>query len=299
MRGNRVRRIASLALSTALVATACGGGGGFETTGFKPRADSGLVASSSPLKPLEVATTADVEYAASRLLDVYAPTGPGRWPVVVVVHGLSQRRGTFAPLAETLAANGAVVFNISTIYSVPPIDAIEDIACAIRFARASASKYGGDPAFISIVGNSSGAAKGSIVAMDGDAYVGDCVVTDGSALPDALVGYEGPFDYATHLYGTFAVPQIRQEDPDMWKAVDPYSHIGGNRDLVVRLVHGLDDDTQAFDVPPEVSAGFHDSLAEAGYDVELTYVDGASHGALRPGTDAYEVIVQYVLDVIR
>jgi acetyl esterase/lipase len=191
-----------------------------------------------------------------------------------------------------------VVFNISVSYSVPPVDAIEDIACAVRFARAKAHDYGGDPTTITLVGNSSGAAKGAIVAMDGDSYQGDCVVTEGSVLPDALVGYEGPFDYATHLYGTFDVPGLRHEDPEIWALVDPYSHIGGNGDLVVRLIHGRDNDAGPYDVPPDASAEFQRKLADAGYDVELIYVDGASHGSLQPGTDAFAVVVEQVLEVV-
>ncbi len=219
--------------------------------------------------------------------------------MVVVAHGLGQTKGNFAGLSEVIASEGAVVFNIQVAYSVPPLDGIEDIACAIRFARANARDYGGDPASITLVGNSSGAAKGSIVAMDGDAYKGDCVVSEGSALPDALVGYEGPFDYATHLYGTFNVPSLGEEDPAIWEAVNPYLHIGGNSDLVVRLIHGRDKDLGPYDVLPEVSADFHAALEEAGYDVDLTYVDGASHRSLQPGTDAFALTVEQVLNVAR
>ena len=81
------------------------------------------------------------------------------------------------------------MFNISTSYSVPPLDAIEDIGCAVRFARATAPEYGGDPTSIALVGNSSGLAKGAIVAMDGDSYdARDCFVTEVSALPCVHVG---------------------------------------------------------------------------------------------------------------
>lgn len=219
---------------------------------------------------------------------------------MVVAHGLGQSKSQFAALAEAIASEGAVVFNISTSYSVPPLDAIEDIGCAVRFARATAPEYGGDPTSIALVGNSSGLAKGAIVAMDGDAYSSrGCVVTEGSALPDVLVGYEGPFDYATHTYGGFNVQQLQDEDPQLWEAVNPYSHIGGNKDLVVRLIHGRDDDRGAYDVPPEVLAAFSEALAAAGHDVELTYVSGTNHSALRaPSTEAFAVTVQQVIEAV-
>ena len=253
-------------------------------------------ASSNEPDQSDVSLTSGIEYAPPHDLDVYAPSQPGPWPVVIVVHGLGQGRNDFAGLAEAIAAEGAVVFNISVVFSVPPLDAIEDIACAVRFARATAPDFDGDPDSITLVGNSSGAAKGSIVAMDGDSYGGDCVVEQGSALPDALVGYEGPFDYATHLYGSFAVPALQQADPETWEAVDPYSQIGGNPELVVRLVHGRDDDVAWYDVLPEVSTRFHDALAAAGYDVQVTFIDGAGHGALRPGSAAFDLTVQEVIE---
>ncbi len=304
----QIRLRARLVATLLLALTACGGGSDSSgTAGAASGAESEESAPTSfalaPKSPTTIqpafTKTTGIEFAPPHLLDIYQPLESGSWPVVVVVHGLGQAREQFAPLAEAIAAEGAVVFNISVTFSVPPLSAIEDIACAVRFARATAPEYGGDPTSISLVGNSSGAAKGSIVAMDGDAYNGDCVVSEGSALPDVLVGYEGPYDYATHLYGGFAVPALQEEDPETWAAVNPYSHIGGNSDLVVRLIHGRDDDLHWYDVLPDVSAEFHQALAEAGYDVELTYVDGASHGALQPGTEAFEVTVQQVMATAR
>ncbi len=317
----------ALGLAVAIVASACGGSREPMTTDTATvsppiaEATPATQASTTTAPPASVTSTpstsaapaltktvgleyathhtmsAGIELAMHRALDVYAPIESAGWPVVVVVHGLGGVRGEFARLAEVIATEGAVVFNISTVFSVPPIDGIDDISCAIRFARATAPGYGGDPTSITLVGYSSGAAKGSIVAMDGDAYGGDCAISDGSALPTAFVGYEGPFDYATQLYGTFYVPELKDEDPLMWEAVDPYSHIGGNRDLIVRLIHGRDEDRSTYDVRPEVSTEFHEALAAAGYDAEVIYLEGATHSSLRPGTEAFDVTVQLVLEV--
>lgn len=297
-----------LSVSVMMIATACGGTSDTTTSPPPPATtvpaavSSTTTAADQPATTTTVAatpnftTTVGLDYTTNHKLDVYAPVERADWPIVVVVHGLGGIRGGLAPLAEAIAAEGAVVFNISTEFSVPPIDGIQDIACAIRFARGTAREYGGDPTSITLVGYSSGAAKGSIVAMDGDAYEGDCVVSDGSALPNAFVGYEGPFDYAGHVYGVFNVPRLKEEDPVMWEAVNPYSHIGGNPDLIVRLIHGRDDDSRPYDVPLEASAEFNQALAAAGYDVEVTYLDGATHSSLRPGTEAFEVTLQRVLD---
>ena len=51
---------------------------------------------------------------------------------------------------------------------------------------------------------------------------------------------------------------------------DPYSHIGKNRDLRVRLIHGEKDEL----VPVDHAADLNEALAEAGYDTKLVLWDG-------------------------
>lgn len=237
---------------------------------------------------------------SGRRLDVYTPGEPGPWPVVVVVHGLYQDKFSFAPLAEAIASEGAVVFNISVDMTFPFGTAIEEVACAVRFSRAMAADYGGDETRITLIGNSAGAVTGAVVAMAGDDFAEDCVVTEGSALVDALVGYEGPYNWATQPVfndaGDFVT--LGEEDPELLETINPYSHIGGNPDLVVRLIHGDDTDAEWYEVPRQVSVEFHQALAEAGYSAELTLLDGPSHiGLTVPSSEAFEVAVQQVLQV--
>jgi acetyl esterase/lipase len=219
---------------------------------------------------------------------------------VVVVHGFAQGRFSFAPLAEAIASEGAVVFNISYDWEFPALAGIEDIACAVRFARATAADHGGDPSRVTLVGNSLGASIGAIVGMAGDDFAGDCVVTEGPAFVDALVAYEGGFDMAS-LHpngdaGNFAA--LKQENPELWETIYPYSHIGGNPDLLVRLIHGDDTDAAWYEIPRQDSVEFHQALTEAGYDVELTLVDGSSHtGLTTPSSEAFKVAVQQALQV--
>jgi pimeloyl-ACP methyl ester carboxylesterase len=222
--------------------------------------------------------------------------------VVVVVHGAGQSRGHFIPHAAAIASQGAVVYNIDAMFALPfPEVGIEHIACAVRFARATASDYGGDPGRITLVGNSLGATSGAVVALAGDYFKGDCVVTDESALLDALVGYEGPYDYATTVYSqAMDFTNLKDEDPELWEAINPYSHIRRNPDLQVRLVHGDDIDATGYDVPLEVSIEFHQALADAGYDVELIVVEGAGHNTLLSQySDAFTLVVEQVMEVAR
>jgi acetyl esterase/lipase len=214
-------------------------------------------------------------------LDIYYPDDEGNWPVVIVVHGYSQDSSHFTHLSEAIASQGAVVYNINVEITVPWIKTIHQIACAVRYARETASNYNGNPGWITLVGSSAGAANGVIVAMDGDQFGKDCVVSEGSALVDAFVGYEGPYNIATYdLPERVNHSHLEDEDPELWHLIDPYYHIGENIDLKILLLHGIDGDKNWYDVKPAVSQDFYQALKEAGYDVEFITIDGAYHRSL-------------------
>ena len=265
----------------------------------------------TPRSPTETATliaevTEQIVYAnvgeMTATLDVYTPSEAGSWPVVVVVHGWGLYKSNFEKLARSIASQGAVVYNINVWFSVPFLPSIERLACAIRFARATAPDYDGDPNRITIVGHSAGAAAGVVVSLAGDDFKGDyCVVSDGSALPDAFVGYEGTYEFTTTNYGdVIDHTNLKQENPELLDAINPYSHIGRNPNLQVRLVHGVDDDYAWYDISPEESIALNQALADSGYAVELISVEGANHGSILYSTsEAFALTVQQVMELAR
>jgi acetyl esterase/lipase len=264
------------------------------TTATTTTADA--AATTTTAAALQVARSLSYTVDGSTQLDVFAPNESGPWPVVLVIPGAFQSRSAYEFLAEAIASEGAVVFNVGVRLHKPFPEATEQVACAVRFAKATAADYGGDDTEITLVGHSAGAAAGMVVAMAGDYYAQDCVVTDESAVLNVLVGYEGPYDWATQDYDVINLVPLREEDPDQWEAIDPYAHIGGNPDLVVRLIHGDDADVAWYEVPRDVSVDFNQVLFEAGYDVELTLLEGADHGALLfPGSEVVDVTVQQAL----
>lgn len=118
--------------------------------------------------------------------------------------------------------------------------------------------------------------------------------------PIAKGGYEGPYDWATTVYGPVDLPAFESRDPDLWAAADPYSHLGGNPDPVVRLIHGDDTNVAWYEVPQAVSVDFQQALDEAGYDVEIVLVDGASHLAMGTSrNEAFETAVSQTLEMAR
>jgi acetyl esterase/lipase len=219
--------------------------------------------------------------------------------VVVVVHGLFKSRSSLETLSKAIASQGAVVYNIDAGYGSPHLtSAFERIACAVRFARDTAADYGGDPGWVSLVGHSSGGEHGAVIALAGDDFAGDCEVTDASALVDALVAYEGPFDWGTTVYdSSFDGTSIKDEDPELWHAINPYSHIGRNPELQVRLLHGNVPDVEWYDVPLAVSREFHQALAEAEYDVELIVVQRGTHDDITSDSDVIALTVEQVMEL--
>jgi acetyl esterase/lipase len=245
----------------------------------------------------ELLTTADVPFTASLLLDVVAPATPGSYPTVVLFHGGGWVGGSPAeitPLANAMAAAGTVVFNAPYRLALQgggyPMT-FEDASCAVRFAREYAPQFGGDAESVIVVGYSAGAHIGAVTALAGDSFEGDCIAGSAGGLPDAFVGVAGPYDtdLLDPLMGFFFGTD-RAEDPAPWEDGNPFTHIGENPDLVVRLVHGELD----LLAPAGFSISLSEALEEAGYDVALTVVEDGTHSSvvdpLADGTVVVEIV---------
>jgi acetyl esterase/lipase len=116
----------------------------------------------------------NVPYTSQQDLDVYWPLSQGAWPVVVLLDGGDGNKTYARGLAIVVAGQGAVVFVPEYQSSEPPPDRItrgaEEVACAVRFAKAHGAEYGGDPQRVVIIGHSGGAAFGALAALAGDQF---------------------------------------------------------------------------------------------------------------------------------
>ena len=245
-------------------------------------------ASAMPITSL--ITVLDLPYSAAQALDLYAPSGPGPRPIVVILHGMNETRADWTPFARAIAHDRAVVFNVE--YRADELarpGGPEDAACAVRFARAQAPAYGGDPARVTLFGFSAGAVYGALAALAGDQFAGDCATRGVSALPSAFVGVAGPYDPT--LLASDPRPPLRQTDPARYEELNPYTHLGGNPRLRVLLLHGADDAA----APPEMSTRFCAALAAAGYDATLTVVEGYGHEIPLSDSPAFRQIVRETL----
>ncbi len=212
-------------------------------------------------------------------LDIHAPEEVGPWPVVVTIHGggwFVGDRTSMGPLADGLASRKAVVFNATyqtlTLGGTFP-GMVDDIACAVQFARNAASEFTTAPDLVTIVGHSAGAHLASLVAYAPGEFGQDC--PEGPSIsPDAFVGLAGPYDISQLgglLTPMFGVPP--EQDPDLWAAGNPFSWIGGSPDIPTLLLHGDADGVAPIAFSEELAA----ALAAVGREVTFDVLSGRGH----------------------
>jgi acetyl esterase/lipase len=131
-------------------------------------------------------------------LDVYKPRYSVKAPVLVFFYGGSWQGGSrdlYSFVGASLAAQGIVT--VVPDYSIfPPARFpmfVEDAARAVRFARARAAQWGGDPARLVLMGHSAGAYIAAMLSFDPQwlRKVGLNSQTDLAA----FIGLAGPYDF--------------------------------------------------------------------------------------------------------
>ena len=91
----------------------------------------------------------------------------------------------------------------------------------MRFARAEAQRYGGDPSNLSLFGHSAGANFASIVAFADPEISKGCLVPSGSILADNLVLFDGDW----LIVGADWWDDLLREDPWVADAFTPWSYL--------------------------------------------------------------------------
>ncbi|WP_200342657.1 alpha/beta hydrolase [Rhodovibrio sodomensis] len=257
----------------------------------------GLAAACSPLGTIDALTAYDagaakvadgVAYgpAARQRLDVYAPvetgapataeTGAGdrRHPVVVFVYGGSWAGGDrrhYGFLGHALAARGfvTVVPDYRLVPEVTYPAFVEDAAAAVRWARAHAGRYGGDPGRLAVAGHSAGAYNAVMLATDPQ-------YTDPDSpdhLPlDAAVGLAGPYDFLP--LDVDVTRRAFAGTPDL-PATQPVNIVTGQGPALL-LAHGADDTT----VRPANSRALAQAARAHGRAVTLTIYPETGHAEI-------------------
>jgi pimeloyl-ACP methyl ester carboxylesterase len=190
-----------------------------------------------------------------------------------------------AEIAGALAAKGAVVYNVDyrgvrPAYTKGFPESIADVACAIRYARSTAHRYGGDRRAVVLVGHSQGGYVGTMVALAGDTFRstrGACrsrrPMRD--SLPEGFVSVAG----VSGIHTGYRIDQVflggtRADIPHIWRRATVYTHVGRNRKLKVGIIFERHD--------PYLGIGhatlLYHALRRARYDVRMVLLEeGSTH----------------------
>src|SRR5881392_2760938 len=121
----------------------------------------------------------EIEYAVhggvSLKGHLYAPKGPGKFPLVIAVHGGGWRLANldnYRILGPWLAERGYAVLAVTHRLSKPAEkvypEAVQDVRAAVQFAKGRAAELKIDPERIALMGDSSGGHLAALVALAGE-----------------------------------------------------------------------------------------------------------------------------------
>ncbi len=234
----------------------------------------------------------DLEYGRAAgeplLLDAGMPAGPGPFPVVILVHGGGWTRGDKAgsdrpgdgadisPWFDLLGRANHVWFSIN--YRLAPKHrwpaCLEDLQTAVRWVKANAAGFRGDPGRIAVFGHSAGGHLALMLATltrpetRVQAVVGFAPVTDHE---HKLAARGGLGDGLQALLGRPA--QITPEALHELRAISPVNRVKAGMPPLL-ILHGDADRTVAV----EQSAGFQRRVLAVGGSCDLIVLPGAPHG---------------------
>jgi acetyl esterase/lipase len=175
-------------------------------------------------------------------LDVYAPRGisaGSRLPVIVFFYGGSWNSGSKAGYGfagQALAAQGFVTIipDYRLVRQAPYPAFLEDGAAAVRWVRANAARFGGDPDRIVLAGHSAGAYNAAMLSFDPRWLGADRAAVKGFA------GLAGPYSFlpldTQVTRDTFGhVADLESTQPAAFASKDdpPALLIAGGRDHLV------------------------------------------------------------------
>ena len=205
-----------------------------------------------------------------RKLDIYAPQGPGPFPVVIFVYGggwTAGDRAIYRFLGGALASRGLLVvvpdYRLYPEVKYPGF--LQDCAAAVRWSRDNAGKYGGAAGPQFLMGHSAGAYNVAMLGLDPE-WLGQVGMTRRDLR--GVIGVSGPYDF---------VPDT-DELRDIFGPMDqlartmPITYAGGSEPPML-LLTGTADTT----VKPGNTTRLAARIRERGGSVEERYYDGVGH----------------------
>lgn len=220
-------------------------------------------------------------------LDVNVPLGPGPFPVAVLVHGGgwgggdksgSDQPGSsaditawFAPLTAAKFAWFSLNYRHAPAHRWPAC--LDDVQTAIRWVKAHAAEFNGDPSRIVLFGHSAG---GHLVCLA-------ATVVDDSVRVQAVVGFAPVTNHEQDLPVRGGVSpslqnllnrpkELTPESLGLLRAISPLNHVRPGLPPFL-LIHGDADRT----VPLQQSLDFQTKVRDNGGLCDLIVLPGAKH----------------------
>jgi alpha-L-fucosidase 2 len=226
---------------------------------------------------------ANIEYGEAAgeklLLDAHVPEGAGPFPIAILIHGggwgSGSKEGDITPLLDPLSAANVTWFSIN--YRLAPKNrwpaCFEDVQTAIRWVKAHAAEYKGEPGKIALIGYSAGGHLASLAAVMAD---------DGTRV-QAVVCFAAPTDMPadTARRGGLSVSmQALLDRPEVVDAttskqlekISPIYHLKPGLPPFL-LIHGTEDKSVSY----VQSVNLQAKLKENNVPCELVTLQGASH----------------------
>jgi len=226
---------------------------------------------------------ADIEYGRAGgvrlLLDASAPDGAGPHPVAVIVHGggwgSGDKRQDTAPVTGPLTRANFAWFSIN--YRLAPEHrwpaCFEDVQTAIRWVKAHAADYRGDPGRIALLGYSAGGQLACLAAVRAGEDTRVQAVVGLAPPTDLLADTQRRGGLSRALQDLLGRPQrVDAEARAILRDLSPMAHVGPGLPPFL-LIHGTEDQS----VPYSQSVTFRRRLEEVGVRCDLVTVAGAPH----------------------
>ncbi len=235
------------------------------------------------LNPAFGANRFDIQYGEAGgeklLLDAHIPTGDGKHPILLIVHGGGWSAGDKETDIVPVLAEAVTNFTWFTInYRLAPTNpwpaGFDDVLAAIRWAKQHAAEYNGDPNHIALIGYSAG---GHLVTLAGTRTNADTRV-------QAIVGFAPPTEIAfdaqrrgsldkwvsmKYLLGRDA---LDDETLKIMREISPTEHIQSGLPPFL-LVQGSADVT----VPPDQTRDFFSKLKASDVSCDWINITNGQH----------------------
>jgi acetyl esterase len=271
----------------------------------------------NPSNKFEIKTW-DVEFrrtpARMLMARVYQPQGDGPYPALLDLHGgawNNQDRGANAAMDESLARSGILVvaIDLTRAPEAPYPASVQDANYGVRWLKAKANEWKGEPATVGALGSSSGGHEIELCAMrPHDPRYNAHKLAEAPDL-DATLNYVATRSLVSNPYARYLNAESLGRDEMMQNSKNYFNpwetiHEGNPQEILDRgepvtlppllIMQGELDDN----VRPAVQEKFVNSYRAAGGDCQFEIFAGCEHLWVRePGPQtgrAHEMVKQFI-----